>query len=96
MAGFKLALLLCGLALAACTSNSLAPTGACTADPAAVNCDVGGVAAETLGLLAHFCTGASRPDQDPTYIDGFPRAWCAPTRGQLAPTGRKFTAAQPR
>jgi hypothetical protein len=85
--GFKRTLLLCGLAPAACTSNSSAPNGACTADPVAVNCDVGGVAAETLGLVTHFCAGASRPDQDPTYIDGFPQGLVCADQGPVGADG---------
>ena len=85
--GFTLALLLCGLAPDACTSNPSAPDSACMADPAAVNCDVGGAAAETLGLVAHFCTGASRPDQDPTYIDGVPQGLVCADQGPVGADG---------
>jgi hypothetical protein len=85
--GFTLTSLLCGVALGACTGNLEASDGGCMADPAAVNCAVGDASAETLGLVAHFCTGTSRPDQDPTTIDGVPQGLVCADQGPVGSDG---------
>jgi len=86
---FALAPLLCGLGASACTntSNPTVANGACVVDPVAVDCTTDGFSAEALGLVPYSCTGESRPDQDPTYIDGVPQGLVCANQGAAGSDG---------
>jgi len=70
---FALPLLMCGLVASACTDNEAVPNGTCVVSSAVVDCAVGGMSPESLGLVAYSCTGTARPDESPIYIDGVPQ-----------------------
>jgi hypothetical protein len=72
--------LLCGLGTSACTSNDTVTNGTCVV-PDAGNCALGDASAESLGLVAYACTGAARPDENPTYIDGVPQGLVCANQG---------------
>jgi len=65
------ALLVAGSTVA-CTTAATEPNGSCLPDPA-VSCDVNGFSAESINLTGYSCTGAARPDDNSTYIDGVPQ-----------------------
>ncbi|MES1164742.1 MAG: hypothetical protein ABUR63_03215, partial [Verrucomicrobiota bacterium] len=72
-----LSLLAAAVVLAAgCTSSSTPPAGTCARDPAVeATCTAGadGGTAAALGLVGYSCTGAKRPDDDGTFIQGVPQ-----------------------
>jgi hypothetical protein len=57
---------------AAACSNKPETSGACQPDPA-VSCSVNDASAESINLAGYSCTGAARPDDDSTYVDGVPQ-----------------------
>jgi hypothetical protein len=69
--------LLLALGTAACSGTPLTINGACVVESnAELRCATGpdgGASAAATGLLAYSCTGAVRPDDAPTYIEGVPR-----------------------
>jgi hypothetical protein len=73
-------LLLAGSTVA-CTTHTTESQGTCVPDPA-VSCTVNGFSAEAANLTGYSCTGAARPDDDSTYIDGVPQGLvCADQAG---------------
>ena len=81
--------LLFGLGASACTNtgNPTVINSACVVDPVTVDCTTDGFSAEALGLVPYSCTGESRPDQDPTYIDGVPQGLVCANQGAAGSDG---------
>jgi hypothetical protein len=69
-------LLVGGILVGGCTTNTAIPNGLCAQDPGVeATCTAGrdGGSAQSLGLTGYQCSGTARPDQTPTYIQGVPQ-----------------------